>query len=242
MLAAAPARTSGKLMRMAASAGWSPTLPRNRRRAHSISAMHADPETLFAVVAAMVGGLMGFAVLLLAGVALVHALRLPQDLPDGPRFEPPPPPLQPRGERGLALKAAQRQAVVAALYARARELEHGGRECQALMGALATAPVQAGASAGLAQRLQAATEACAAVATAMRAFDGSLRAAPLSDAGSEAFAAALAAREPEVQDALAAARKVAADPAAPGPGRHRLLLLFAFLLLWLAALAALLWR
>jgi hypothetical protein len=207
--------------------------------------MHAEPETLIAVVIAMIGGLLGFATLLLAGVALVRALRLPQDLPDGPRFEPPPPPLQEHGERSLAVQAAQRQAALAVLYARARDLELGAHECQALqgqLGAAPAAPADAGAAAELIGQLQAASAASAAAAAALRAFDARLRAAPGADAGNAALSAELALGEPVVQGALVAARRLAASAPAQPQRRRLLLLLVAFLLLWLAALAAMLWR
>jgi hypothetical protein len=206
--------------------------------------MQADPQTLIAVVVALVGGLLAFAILLLAGVALVHALRLPQDLPDGPRFEPPPPPLRARGEVQGARQAAQRQAAVAALYAHARDLDLQERECQALaaLAAPAGAPRPPPAVAVPAAQLQAAAEACAAAQGALRAFDQRLRGAPAADAGNDALAAELAACAPVVGEALAAARALAAAAPAAGPPRRRLLLLAAFLLLWLAALAVLLWR
>lgn len=204
--------------------------------------MVADPQTLIAVVVALVGGLLAFATLLLAGVALVHALRLPQDLPDGPRFEPPPPPLRPRGEAQGALLAAERQAAVAALYARARALELGERECQALAGERRRTAAPGGGGPAPDPQLQAAAGACAAAQAALSSFDQRLRAAPGADAGDEALAAELAAAEPVVGDALAAARARAAAAPPAGRRRRRLLLLAAFLLLWLAALAVLLWR
>ncbi len=203
--------------------------------------MHADPEMLTAVVVALVGGLTVFAVLLLAGVALVRALGLPQELPDGPRFEPPPPPLRAHGERSGALQAAARQAAVTALYARARELEFQERECQALAGPHSGREAEAGAAL-LAPQLQAASAASAAAQAALLAFDRRQRAAPAADAGQGELAAALAQGEPVVQGALAAARALAPGGAPAGPSRRRLLLLSGFLLLWLAALAAVLWR
>jgi hypothetical protein len=209
--------------------------------------MHADPDTLIAAVAAMIGGLLGFAALLLAGVALVHVLRLPQDLPDGPRFEPPAPPLRAQGERSSALLAAARQAGIAALYARARALELAARECQALAVGPAAAPAAVPGSAApasntVAAQCEGAVAASATAGEALRAFDQRLRAAPGADAGTVALAAVLAAQEPVVAGALAAARRLAASGgAAPAP-RRRWLLLVAVLVLWLAALTALLWR
>jgi hypothetical protein len=50
-----------------------------------------DPATL-ATIAAILGAMLVFAFTVLIGRSLVRVLRLPTDLPPGPRFAPPPPP------------------------------------------------------------------------------------------------------------------------------------------------------
>jgi hypothetical protein len=75
------------------------------------------PPLLLGVIA-IVAALLLFSGLLLLGVAVVRRLRLPTDLPDGPRFEAPPPALvlDPAG----ATERAAAQAAWSRLGARAR--------------------------------------------------------------------------------------------------------------------------
>jgi hypothetical protein len=50
-----------------------------------------DPSSVYAVMAAVMGGLAVTFIALLTGDFVVRKLKLPRDLPEGPRFEPPPP-------------------------------------------------------------------------------------------------------------------------------------------------------
>jgi len=72
------------------------------------------------VTGAIIAALLVFAGMLLLGVAIVRWLKLPTDLPEGPRFEPPPPDLI-EDPAGAAERAAER-AAWAALGHRARVL------------------------------------------------------------------------------------------------------------------------
>jgi hypothetical protein len=203
--------------------------------------MTTSPEMLIAVLAAMVAGLLGFSALLLLGGPLVRAMRLPPDLLDGPRFEPPPPPLRTTGERSAAGQAASRQAGLAALYARVRDLELAASECQALSRPPYAPPAHAGDASALADHVAAALAASSAADAALRAWDERLRAAaPGAAEEAPAFSAALAAWEATVQGAVAPARRLV-SPLAQAPA-WRLLLLVAVLVLWLVGLAAWLWR
>lgn len=90
------------------------------------------PDLLLLSMAALVGGLMLFAGLLLVGTRIVRWLHLPQDLPEGPRFEPPPPPAVPRGERAAAAIVAAAQARLRTVYAEVHALARAAAECQDL--------------------------------------------------------------------------------------------------------------
>ena len=72
------------------------------------------------VTAAIIVALLVFAGLLLFGTGLVRWLRLPTDLPEGPRFEPPAP--TPVDDPAGAPERAAAQALVAARGTRARAL------------------------------------------------------------------------------------------------------------------------
>ena len=92
--------------------------------------MPVDPQLLPLSMIAIVGGLMIFAMLLLFGVKLIRWLKLPQDLPEGPRFEPPPPPSVLRGDRAAATAAVQ--ARLQAIYSQAHAVVRAAAECQEL--------------------------------------------------------------------------------------------------------------
>lgn len=94
--------------------------------------MPVDPQLLPLSMIAIVGGLMLFAALLLFGVKLIQWLKLPQDLPEGPRFEPPPPPSVLRGDRIAAAATAAVQARLQAIYAQAHAVVRAAAECQEL--------------------------------------------------------------------------------------------------------------
>lgn len=64
---------------------------------------------------AVVAALLVFAVVVVGGRWLVQRLRLPTDLPEGPRFEPPPPPAVDRCDPAAARAAAAIQLRRAAL-------------------------------------------------------------------------------------------------------------------------------
>ncbi len=70
------------------------------------------------VLIAIICALFTFGVLVIAGGAIVRLLRLPRDLPEGPRFEPPPPAPQDPGAneaaRERAAESAQRRAACTA--------------------------------------------------------------------------------------------------------------------------------
>ena len=70
--------------------------------------MTGDPVV---VVMAVSAALIVFSLVLLGGARLVRLLGLPQDLPEGPRFEPPPPPILATADRAQAraVRAAQDQ-------------------------------------------------------------------------------------------------------------------------------------
>ena len=94
--------------------------------------MPVDPQLLPLSMIAIVGGLMIFALLLLFGVKLIRWLKLPQDLPEGPRFEPPPPPSVLRGDRTAAAATAAVQARLQTIYAQAHAVVRAAAECQEL--------------------------------------------------------------------------------------------------------------
>ena len=94
--------------------------------------MPVDPQLLPLSMIAIVGGLMIFAVLLLFGVKLIRWLKLPQDLPEGPRFEPPPPPSVLRGDRTAAAATAAVQVRLQAIYSQAHAVVRAAAECQEL--------------------------------------------------------------------------------------------------------------
>ena len=94
--------------------------------------MPVDPQLLPSSMIAIVGGLMIFAMLLLFGVKLIRWLKLPQDLPEGPRFEPPPPPSVLRGDRAAAAATAAVQARLQAIYSQAHAVVRAAAECQEL--------------------------------------------------------------------------------------------------------------
>ena len=94
--------------------------------------MPVDPQLLPLSMIAIVGGLMIFALLLLFGVKLIRWLKLPQDLPEGPRFEPPPPPSVLRGDRTAAAATAAVQARLQAIYSQAHAVVRAAAECQEL--------------------------------------------------------------------------------------------------------------
>lgn len=94
--------------------------------------MAPGPDLPLLSMCALIGGLLLFAALLLLGTVIVRWLKLPQDLPEGPRFEPPPPPTVPRGARARAAATAAEQARLRTLYAEAHAVAQAAAECQDL--------------------------------------------------------------------------------------------------------------
>ena len=213
----------------------------------SIRAMASDPLVVL-VVAAVIGGLVAFAVLLLAGVGVVRWLRLPQELPEIPRFEPPPPPLRAHPDRAAARAVAARQAELRQLFARGLGICQATQQCQEMLGAVEGLSGLDGAlrDPALAElRRSSATSAGALTVAdqALRQLDEELRGAPAADAAPIPAIAATAAIVDQqalaAQGALASAR--AAVQALPDlTGRRRLWLMLALLAVmvaWVAAMA-----
>ncbi len=94
--------------------------------------MPADPQFVTFCLVGVVGGLLLFALLLLFGTGLVRWLKLPQDLPEGPRFEPPPPPAVAHGDRTQAARTAAYQARLRTLYGEAHAVVRAAGQCQDL--------------------------------------------------------------------------------------------------------------
>jgi len=207
----------------------------------TVPPMPAGPDTLMLTMAALIGGLMIFAVLLLLGTRIVRWLDLPQDLPEGPRFEPPPPPSVAKGDRAAAAAVAVVQARLQAVYQEAHALIRAAAECQDLhqqvksAGAVepfaAVAPITERCSA------TAATSATA-VEQALMAFDRRLRAdrAAAAEAEVEALRKNLAGHALTVQGALTQARAAVAP--LPDGGNRRLLLLVGLLVVMIAWVVA----
>lgn len=95
--------------------------------------MPVDPTPVMLAVAAVIAGLVVFAGLVLAGVAIVRRLGLPPGLPEGPNYEPPPPPVRDRPDRKAAQATAQAQARLQRLYDRARSAASASHECQEML-------------------------------------------------------------------------------------------------------------
>jgi len=79
------------------------------------------PQESIVVIGAVVAALLVFCALLLAGLRLVRWLRLPQDPPEGPRFEPPPPPLLTTADPAHARDARVVQDAARTRFAKARD-------------------------------------------------------------------------------------------------------------------------
>jgi hypothetical protein len=200
--------------------------------------MPVDPQLLPSSMIAIVGGLMIFAVLLLFGVKLIRWLKLPQDLPEGPRFEPPPPPSVLRGDRTAAAATAAVQARLQAIYAQAHAVVRAAAECQELHHFVRSAgPVEPFAA------VAPVTERCSAAAvtnaTAMEqvlsAFDGRLRIdrAAVTTADMEVAMRDIAHHALIAQGALSEARAAIA-PLPNGGANRRLYILLALLAVMIA--------
>jgi hypothetical protein len=208
--------------------------------------MPPGPDLVFLTMAGLIGGLLIFALLLLFGGVIVRRLKLPQDLPEGPRFEPPPPPAVPHGDRARAAVAATAQARLRTLYAQAHAVVRAAGECQELHHA-----VRSAGSAEPYASVQPVTERCSATAVTsataaeatLQALDRRLRAdrTAVTEADLVAAAKELAAHELAAQGALAQARSAVAP--LPDGGNRRLYILLVLLVVmigWVIAMQFLL--
>ncbi len=199
--------------------------------------MPPGPDTVFLAMFALIGGLVIFAGLLLFGSALVRWLKLPQDLPEGPRFEPPPPPAVPRGDRSAAALVAATQARLRTVYEQAHTVIIAAAECQHLH--------QQVASAGAVEpyvAIAVETERCSATAATsataveqtLTAFDKRLRSerAGVGEDDIEIVRKELAGHAVTAQGALTQARAAVAP--LPDGGNRRLFLLVAMLVVMIA--------
>lgn len=208
--------------------------------------MAPDPDLPLLSMSALIGGLMLFAALLLLGTAIVRWLKLPQELPEGPRFEPPPPPTVPRGDRATAALAAATQARLRAVYGEAYAVAQAAAECQGLH--------QQVSSAGAVEpyaAVAAITGPCAATAlasskvveTSLDAFTARLHKerAAVGDVEIAAMHQLLAEHTLTVQGALTQVRSAIAP--LPDGGNRRLIILVVMLvvmILWVVAMQVLL--
>jgi hypothetical protein len=201
--------------------------------------MPVDPTPVMLAVAAVVAGLMVFAVLVLAGVGIVRRLGLPRDLPEGPSYEPPPPPVRDRPDRAAAQATAQAQARLQRLYDRARSAAGAFQACQELLALVATDAVlddQARAAVDAIRRAAATAKAAA------EAAEPAMRRATLN-----APETVLVEVETEIdrQDVAAEAALVEARKAAEKLPDHRnrrlwfLLILLAVMVAWMAVMLTL---
>jgi hypothetical protein len=199
--------------------------------------MAPGPDQLFLVMAGLIGGLMIFALLLLLGTRLVKWLNLPQDLPEGPRFEPPPPPSVATGDRTAAAVAAAAQARLAAIYAEAHAVMIAAAHCQDLHQQVRAA----GAVEPYAAVAQITEQCSATVATSAKvveeslaSFDRRVRAerAAISTAEIEVLRKELAGHTLTVQGALTKARAAVAP--LPDGGNRRLIMLVVMLVVMIA--------
>lgn len=199
--------------------------------------MPPGPDQLFLTMAALVGGLLLFALLLQLGTFIVRRLKLPQDLPEGPRFEPPPPPSVPRGDRAAAAVVAAAQARLRAAYAEAHAVVRAAAECQDLH-----QQVRSAGTVGPFAAVAPVTEQCSLTAgtsakvveEVLATFDRRLRAgrATVGDADVETLRRDLAAHAQTVQGALTQARAAVAP--LPDGGNRRLLMLVVMLVVMIA--------
>jgi hypothetical protein len=91
-------------------------------------------------MAALLAGVGIFSALLLFGVVVVRWLRLPQDLPEGLRFEPPPPPLDTVADRTQAVALAARRRVLGDQLHQAYTVVRHAMACQEALLALEAHP------------------------------------------------------------------------------------------------------
>ena len=173
------------------------------------------PTDLMAPMGAVIAALMLFAGLLHLGLFIVRRLKLPQDLPEGPHYEPPPPPvsevLDPAAARAVAALQARRRAVYERAHAAARAAADCAEAALVPLIAAPGAPDPRAAHENLVRHAAVAKTAAEAAEKAMRGSDLALAAAD-----TERYAA-------EADAALAACSAVLAPY--PEPGNRRMLVM-----------------
>jgi len=90
------------------------------------------PTDLLVPMVGVVMALLLFAGLLQLGLVIVRALKLPNDLPEGPHFEPPPPAIQDVLSPVEAARIAAHQARLRHVYGRARSASQSAQVCAEL--------------------------------------------------------------------------------------------------------------
>lgn len=90
------------------------------------------PTDVLVPMLGVVVGLLIFAGLLLLGMLIVRFLKLPNDLPEGPHFEPPPPAIKDVLSPAEASHIAAQQARLYHLYGRARHAHQAAQLCAEL--------------------------------------------------------------------------------------------------------------
>lgn len=175
------------------------------------------PPELMAPLGAVVAALLLFAGLLQFGVLIIRRLKLPQDLPEGPHYEPPPPPVADVLDPAAARTVAARQTARRAVYARAHDALRAAVACAEaalvpLPAALGADPVSARAEL---VRLAAVAKAAAEAAEQTMRSDG--------------LDAATATERHAAEAEAAVASGVEVRKPFPPPGRLRLWLMLAAL-------------
>jgi hypothetical protein len=208
--------------------------------------MPTDQLQLFLTMATMIGGLLLFALLLLVGVRMVRWLNLPQELPEGPRFEPPPPPTVAKGNRAQAAVVATTQATLSALYAQAHQAVRAAFETQEIH-QFATSVITTESTKSISET----TARCAATANAagtaveqtLLAFGTLIRTdrQELTDAKITQTRTVIDTHLVTIQGALNEAR-AAVEPLGDGGGNRRILILVVILIVmvvWVVAMQSL---
>lgn len=133
------------------------------------------PAELLAPMVAVLAALALFGTLLQVGLVIVRRLKLPQDLPEGPHFEPPPPPvsavLEPTAARARAAVQARRRAIHARAHAAARAAAACAEAALIPLAATPGAPDPDAARAELTRHAAMAKAAAEAAERAMRGAD-----------------------------------------------------------------------
>lgn len=192
---------------------------------------------IFPAMGAVILGLLLFAGLLLTGLAIIRCLGLPQDLPEGPRFEPPPPDIREPTSRAAAETIARERNLLRERLALAHATVGDGLACQETLITLDAFPGRDDtAHASVVADLRAAAATAIAAGTEAERIALRLRDRP-DEPGIAAPLADLAAQ-------AAAARKLVDDACArlpDGGGNRRLALMVVVLVVMVAWLVAMRW-